>query len=51
MKAESELRILEMEIDKIEDPAAREALERILKILKAQQNDLEHIFAYAEGVR
>lgn len=51
MKPESELRVLEMEIDRIEDPHAREVLERLLKIIKAQQQDIQHFWDYAQGVR
>lgn len=51
MKPESELSVLEMEIDRIEDPHAREVMERMLKILKQQQQDIQHFWTYAEGVR
>ena len=51
MNPQKELQIVEMEIDHIEDPHAREVLERMPKILKAQQEDIDHFWTYAEGVR
>ena len=51
MNPQSELTLIEMEIDRIEDPHAREVLERLLKIVKAQQADIQHFWTYAEGVR
>ena len=46
-----DLRTLETEIMRIEDDDVHNAMLGLLDYIKAQQQDIQHFWTYAEGVR